>query len=189
MQNLDLVEIPCNFVGSFKVGDNISYNVDILTELCKANEEDRFNKVIVCQVGSILEACLSEVISRAQNFNREGVISITEEDRSEISLKKIDKFNTVIDIMKKYHILDKLGSDIYDELHRIRKYRNKIHIQDDINIGGVPRDEIEPFTAEIFKWSLNLNFRVVKFLSEELLRPKHQSYVQPLKIPVLIKSA
>ena len=58
-------EIPCNFVGEFKVGDNLVFNVDLLWELMEANEaneEHVFNKLIVLQVGSILEAALAQII-------------------------------------------------------------------------------------------------------------------------------
>ena len=89
-----------------------------------------FNKPIVLQTGSLLEAALDQIIFRAQNYNREGVPNIAEADRLAIAGKKIDKFNSIIDVMKKYKILDELGNDIYDDLHRLRKYRNKVHIQD-----------------------------------------------------------
>ena len=68
-----LHKLPCNFVGSFKVGDNIVYNADVLCKLAEANTDHRLNKMIVLQVGSILEAALSEIIFRAQNYHRDGV--------------------------------------------------------------------------------------------------------------------
>jgi hypothetical protein len=94
-------QIPCNFVGSFKVGDNLVFNADLLRKLTAANEDGAFNKPIVLQVGSIIEAALAEIIYRAQNFNLEGVPNISEADRAEIEGKKIDKFNSVIDVLKK----------------------------------------------------------------------------------------
>jgi putative transcriptional regulator len=48
--------------------------------------------------------------------NLEGVPNIVKADRREIEAKKIDKFNTVIDILKKYKVLNALGDNIYDEL-------------------------------------------------------------------------
>src|SRR5713101_1496519 len=134
-------KIPCNFVGDFKVGDNIVFNADLLCKLTEANEGSVFNKLIVVQLGSIVEAALAQIIYRAQNHTREGVPNISEADRSEIEGKKIDKFNSVIDVLKKYKVLDALGGDIYDELHKLRKYRNKVHIQDNIAIEGVSRDD------------------------------------------------
>jgi len=176
-------EIPCNFVGRFKVGDNLVFNCQILSNLALVNNDVYFNKPIVLQVGSILEACLFEIIFRAQNYNVEGVPNILEQDRREIENKKIDKLNVVIDVMKKYEVLNLLGTNIYDELHKLRKYRNKIHIQD--NIKDIDKDEQRAFTSEICNWSLNLNKRVIKYLSEHFPRPKKpQEYLDYLSIPV-----
>jgi hypothetical protein len=135
------LQFPCNFVGEFKVGDNLVYNAGLLCDLSEVNESGTFNKLIVLQVGAILESVLAQIIYRAQNYNREGVPNISEADQSEIRGKKIDKFNSVIDVLKKYKVLSDLGDDIYDDLHKLRKYRNKVHIQDDIEIEGVSRDE------------------------------------------------
>jgi hypothetical protein len=177
-------QIPCNFVGSFKVGDNLVFNADLLCKLTAANADGAFNKPIVLQVGSIIEAALAEIIYRAQNFNREGVPNISEADRAEIEGKKIDKFNSVIDVLKKYSVLDTLGAGIYDELHKLRKYRNKIHIQDDIGIEGVSRDEADAFSAEICAWAIGLNMLVIKYLSDHLPRPAGlHGYVNPLTVP------
>jgi hypothetical protein len=178
-------KVPCNFVGNLKVGDNLVFNCQILSNLVSANNNGCFNKLIVLQVGSILEACLCEIIFRAQNFNREGVPNISESDRREIEGKKIDKFNSVIDVLKKYKVL-KLDPNIYDELHKLRKYRNKVHIQDNIEIKGISRDEAEAFSSETCNWVIELNRRVIKHLSEYFSRPEDiRRYMEPLSIPVL----
>jgi hypothetical protein len=74
-------EVPCNFVGEFKVGDNLRYNCRILGAMAAANADGVLNKMIVLQVGAILEAALIQIIYRAQSFSREGVPNITEVDR------------------------------------------------------------------------------------------------------------
>jgi hypothetical protein len=107
-----------------------------------------------------------------------------EADQREIEATKIDKFNTVIDILKKYKVLNALGDNIYDELHKLRKYRNKVHIQDNIEIDGVSRDEGDAFSDDIRTWAVGLNTKVLKYLSENLGRPKHiERYVNPLVVP------
>jgi hypothetical protein len=176
--------ISCNFCGSFKVGDNLVFNCKLLRELNEVNKDGIFNKPIVLQIGSILETALGEIIYRAQNFNREGVPNISEADRLEIADKKIDKFNSIIDVMKKYKVLHSLGDGIYDELHKLRKYRNKIHIQDDIPIDGVSRDEAEAFSDAIRVWAVGLNKRVLLNLSEKYPRPKELTgFVERLSVP------
>ncbi|RWG78561.1 hypothetical protein [Mesorhizobium sp.] len=178
----ETVEIPSNFIGDFKVGDNLVYNADLLCALHDANTKGVFNKVIVVQVGSILEAALGQIIYRAQHFNREGVPNIDEADRKEIEGKQVDKLNNIIDVMRKYGLLKDLGAGIYDELHRLRKYRNKVHIQDDNK--DVPRDEPVAFSDEHCVWSVELNIRVLKHLSEKFPRPAaNAKYVNALNVP------
>jgi hypothetical protein len=76
--------LNCFFIGEFKVGDNLVRNANALCRLSELNDKGLFNKLIVIQAGSIVEAALGQIIYRAQNFNREGVPNITEEDRKKI---------------------------------------------------------------------------------------------------------
>jgi hypothetical protein len=65
------------------------------------------------------------------------VPNISKEDRDELATKTVELFNNIIAVMKKYDILKGLGAGIYDELHKLRKYRNKVHIQVNVDIEGV----------------------------------------------------
>jgi hypothetical protein len=147
-------KIVCKFVGDFEVADNIVRNGDALCKLSAANENLVFNKLMVIQASSIVEAGLDQIIYRAKNYNREGVPNISEEDRLAIAATTVEKFNNIIQTMKKYKILDELGDGIYDELHKLRKYRNKVHIQDDVDIQGTSRNEWTAFSNEIVAWAL-----------------------------------
>jgi hypothetical protein len=53
----------------------------------------------------------------------------------------------------------------------LREYRNKVHIQLDVKLEGVPRDEDKAFTDPVRDWALKLNVRVLKFLTENFARP------------------
>jgi hypothetical protein len=86
--------IPSNFIGSFKVGDNLVFNACILSKLAHTNDGGIFNKMVTLQVGSMLEAALDQIVYRARKFNREGVPNIPEKDRAEIAQKQVDKFNS-----------------------------------------------------------------------------------------------
>lgn len=184
---MPLVEIPCNFVGDFKVGDNLVYNCTVLCSLSELNVDGALNKMVVLQVGSILEAALIQVIYRAQNFNLEGVPNISQQDRVQIEQTRIDKFAVAIDILKKYSVLEGMGADIYEDLHELRKYRNKVHIQEDVKIQGSPRDEANLFTNALAERALRLNCELLHFLSENLARPPHiHGYVGDLIIPTAI---
>jgi hypothetical protein len=70
-----MAEISSSFVGDFEVGDNIVHNDDLLCELV-ALKKDIFNKLIVIQAGSLVEACMSEIFYRAANFTNEGLPNI-----------------------------------------------------------------------------------------------------------------
>jgi hypothetical protein len=185
VRRMQTIEVPSTYIAVFKVGDNMVYNANILCNMVEKNENGCFNKPILMQVASLIEAGLAEVIFRARHFNREGVPNVSEEDRRAIAdKKKVDKLNTIIDVMKKYKVIDGLGDGIYEELHRLRKYRNKIHIQDDVAIDGVSRDERSAFTTGLTSWSVDLCRRVLVFLSTDLARPDHiHDYVAPLKLP------
>lgn len=177
--------LPCNFVGDFKVGDNIVYNARILCRLIEKNDGASFNKMAVLQAGAIVEAALSEIIFRAQKFNREGVPTVSEADRAEIESDRLDTFYKVIKCMEKYKLLDHCKPNIYDELHQFRNYRNKIHIQGDLKVPNSPRDEQAIFSDALLKWALALCFEVLSFLNANLARPATvQGYVADLELPV-----
>src|SRR5258705_803659 len=149
--------IVCKFIGEFKVGDNLVRNAESLCRLVSFNEKEVFNKLIVIQAGSIVEAALDQIIYRAQRFNKEGVPNISEKERLEIASTTVEKFNNIIQAMKKYKILDGLGDTIYDDLHKLRKYRNKVHIQDDVDIKDISRYKDRAFSKEIVSWAFALN--------------------------------
>lgn len=42
----DFDELECNIFGDFKVGDNVGYNFEFLSNLVEVNENGKFNKFI-----------------------------------------------------------------------------------------------------------------------------------------------
>jgi len=164
--------ITCNFIGDFKIGDNILRNADALCRLSIANEKGIFNKLILVQAGSITEAALDQIIYRAQNFTREGVPNIPVADIKKIRDTEIERFNNIIQAMKRHKLLDGLGKDIYDELDRFRMLRNRVHIQFDDKPKDVDRNDDKAFTDKTVTWSLELCIRVLKHLGERFSRPE-----------------
>ena len=160
-------------------------NAHALTlSLPEAEQQALAHSPLIKQADSSLEAALSQIIYRAQNYNLEGVPNVVEADRKKIEDSDIDRFAVVTDVLRKYAVLNGLGADIYDDLHRLRKYRNKIHIQEDMKISGASRDEGAIFTEDLTTWALDLNRRVLLHLSEALARPEHiHGHVGPLKVP------
>jgi hypothetical protein len=164
--------IRCNFIGDFKVGDNIVANCRALCRLSATNENNTFNKLIVVQAGSIVEAALDQIIYRAQNYTKESVPNIPDHDLKTIRETQIERFNNIIQAMKAHKLLDGLGGTIYDDLHRLRKLRNRVHIQFDDEPEGLGRDDHDAFSDKEVVWSLRLCIRVLKHLGERFQRPE-----------------
>ena len=55
-------KIVCKFVGDFDVADNILRNAEALCKLNDGNKGGIFNKLMVIQAGSIVEAALAEIV-------------------------------------------------------------------------------------------------------------------------------
>jgi len=111
-------------------------------------------------------------------------VTAFKEDRDELATKTVELLNNIINVMKKYDILKGLGAGIYDELHKLRKYRNKVHIQTDVDIKGVSREEQLAFSTDIVTWSLELTVRVLKHLNDQFPRPKElEQFAHELSIP------
>jgi hypothetical protein len=177
-------DITCNFIGDFKVGDNIARNAAALCKLVENNNNEVFNKLIVVQAGSIVEAALDQIFYRAKHHTREGVPSIKEGDRAKIAAMKIGRFKVIIEKMEEYKLLDELGADIYADLHKLRNYRNRVHIQLDNEMSNVSRDEDAAFSKAILKWALELNIKVLEHLTRRFPRPEHLGqYAQQIKLP------
>lgn len=171
----EIEKITCNFIGDFKVGDNILANAEALCRLSATNEKGTFNKLMVVQAGSIVEAALDQIIYRAQNFTKEGVPNIPDDELKKIRGTEIELFNNIIQAAQAHNFLDGLGGAIYDDLHRLRKLRNRIHIG---------RDDHDAFGDKEVVWSLALCIRVLKRLAERFPRPKELGvYAHEISIP------
>jgi hypothetical protein len=168
----DIETIRCNFIGDFKVGDNIVANGRALCRLSATNKDNTFNKLMVVQAGSIVEAALDQIFYRAQNYTKEGVPNIPADDLKKIRDTKIERFNNIIQRMQTHNLLDGLGGTIYDDLHRLRKLRNRVHIQFDDEPEQLGRDEYRAFSDKEVIWSLSLCIRVLNHLGERFPRPE-----------------
>lgn len=151
--------IASNFIGDFKVGDNLLRNAAALCHLRDTNKNGIFNKLIVVQAGSIVEAALDQIIYRAQNYTSEGVPNISDADLKKIRDTKIEQFNNIIQAMK---------SPFDDEPQ------------------GTGRDDDTAFSDDVVKWSLALCIRVLKHLCDRFPRPKELGvYAHDLSIPTV----
>lgn len=126
-----------------------------------------------------------EILYRAQKFTREGLPNISKADQAAIATNKKDTFDFYIRTFAKHKLLDGMGGGIYDELHKLRKYRNKIHIQKDAKVANASRDEDKLFSDAVTNWSVSTARKTIEFLSKTYPRPKGiEGHVQPIKLPV-----
>ncbi len=128
-----MITISSNFIGSFKLGDNICYNLECLRLLEEQYNADKTEhrsliKPIVISIASVAEAVLYDFYSRMRVFTSEGVASVPDVVLAEVRAKHIDEFAKYIDHAKKRKIL-RGDNSLYEDLHELRKLRNRVHIQ------------------------------------------------------------
>lgn len=143
--------ITGTFMWSFKKGDNIVYNYDIVWELYKVralvddqSSKKKFNKPIIIILASIIECILDDFTNRTQQFVHEKMQNITEAQVRDFKTKKRDKFEHYIQAAKKHNIFDSEDGKIYEDLDFMRKMRNRFHIQN--SNYSLDADEYKIFT-------------------------------------------
>jgi hypothetical protein len=129
-----MVTYESKFIGDFKLGDNIVFNLSILRTLyahrAAGTPEQRrhLQKPITLLNISIIEALLYDFHSRIKNHTREGV-PLPQKVLDAIRGKKIDEFEKYIASAKKNDFFDLRDTVFYEKLDELRKLRNRVHIQ------------------------------------------------------------
>lgn len=141
--------IEPSFIWNFKIGDNINYNLGVLSELYKCCETDGVNSVklrkpIFITVMAIIEAVLYDFDRRIREHNAERIQNLSAESIRIIRSKKYDKLDKYIEHAKIHGFFDDVQENFYDDLHKLRIIRNRVHIQNDKNY--TPSDEDRVFT-------------------------------------------
>src|SRR2546428_11947745 len=135
----ELVESAINgtFMWSFKKGDNIVYNFEILWELYKARgvKQSRtpyYNKPITLLIVAIIECIFDDFINRVGQHVYDRIPNLTSKEIILIQAKKLDKLEHYISIAKKYSLFERDAS-FYETLHFLRRARNRFHIQNSLH--------------------------------------------------------
>jgi len=149
------------FVWTFKVGDNILYNFEILRELYNAkgiSKKNTLNKPITITIVSIIEAILVDFIERIgiatthkpANIDPSILINLKKEIREDRVKKgnyykrKLYGFKEIIKILRKYELFGEKGDEIYVLLNIFSDMRNRVHIENYYDL--LEEDEINVFT-------------------------------------------
>lgn len=182
-----MTSISSNFIGSFKLGDNIVFNLTLLRELKEVQDSDSsryqsFRKPIIIAIASIAEAVLYDFYERMKGFTAEGVESVSDDVLAEVRSKHIDEFAKYIDHAKKHSILRE-EVDLYESLHELRKLRNRVHIQN--GKGHFERDEVMAFTAARQTEAERTLERLLRVFEEDHCRtnPYATGCVAPFDLP------
>jgi hypothetical protein len=97
-----MVTINSSFIGNFKLGDNICFNLDLLKTLYdyravgNAKQKSHLRKPIILLNVGIIEAVLYDFHHRVRTFTSEGVANLSATVVAYIQGKKIDELERYI---------------------------------------------------------------------------------------------
>ena len=137
---------------------------------------------MVIGITSILEAVLHDFHERVQLNIHEGVVNLDHQTVEEIRTKSASAFDTYISLAKKHGFFGEAEDGLYDDLEKLRKARNRVHIQNLKN--NKPYDESRLFTPHL-KFIAELCLERVFFtMHNKYPRPNHvHNQVQPFIVP------
>ena len=138
------------FMWSFKKGDNIVYNYEMLWELYSAKhavsekyKKRLYNKPITLIIASIIECILDDFVIRIIGHVNDIVPNMTRLQIDNFKTTKRDRFEHYIAAAQKHNLFD-ANDYFYDELTFLKNSRNRFHIQN--SRGYAPADEANLFT-------------------------------------------
>lgn len=185
-----MFKVSSAFIGNFKIGDNIHYNLQVLKTLyaCKDDlspPQRRFlDKPITVTLVSICEALIFDLIERSKFFTQEGVDGLSAEAIDRLRQAKAWTFDKKLNLVKELDLLKTENSDIYVQLDNLAKLRNRIHIQNEKN--NFETDEAKAFTYERrLKAEKMVELLMMRF-AELYPRPSHivkSQYVDDFELP------
>lgn len=168
--------ITNSFMWSFKKGDNIIYNLNVLWVLYRAQKTAKdgagfFVKPMIVTITAITECILEDFVTRIFDRNIDPLPNITPKVVSEIKYKgkdknieirKLSEFNHYIAQIKKHDLFGK-SNKFYDALDLLRQVRNRVHIQN--NKALLEPDEVDVYTEK----RLLLAEKVLEVLIKEMI--------------------
>lgn len=183
-----MFKIESNFIGNFKTGDNINYNLKVLKLLYKYYQEpNSYERRLLCKpiiliIVSITEALLQDFHMRVKTHSMEGVRNVALKVIEYIKGKHIDVLETYINSAKKHDFFKMADTPFYDSLHELRKLRNRIHIQNERK--NTPSNESEAFREDKKILAEKVLEKMMKIMSAEYHRNLSTiGYVDDFELP------
>lgn len=166
------------FIWSFKVADNIEFNLDTVMILYSAKLQDGrniqvWNKLLIIIETSIIEAVLHDFIIRLTQSTDHfpPILSKTREEIKSSIVPRNYTFKTLLELIKEFKLL---GSDekIYDDLFTLGKLRNRVHIYNWYQ--NFEKNERIVYTEERLESSERLLNIIVDYMVVNYSRPWHE---------------
>ena len=179
--------VSSNFIGNFKLGDNINHNLNVLSLLYRqydqANESDKrlLCKPIIVTIVSIIEAVLHDLHSRIRIHTLEGVRNIADSVADYVRGKKLDELEKYIVNARKHDFFGIGTSNFYESLDELRRLRNRIHIQNTKN--DFEPDEFSAFSEVRKKRAEKVCEKTLKTMAMKYARGAEYKYVSDFKLP------
>lgn len=163
--------VKSGFIGEFKHGDNINYNLQILQVLYKTynnllqSDAKKLHKPIIILIVAIIESVIYDLFFRMKHHTAEGVNNIPQKMICNVQNKQYKTFSNKIDLCKKYDVFS-LNPKGYEVMNKLKDLRNRIHIQNEKN--DKPKNECNAFTSE--------NKEYAEVVCELILKDSYQKF-------------
>ena len=182
--------IQNTFIGKFKIGDNIHYNLKILKALYSSrialleDQKHYLEKPITVILVSICEALIYDFIDRSKYFVREGVNGLTDVSLQRLRNSNTWSFEKKIKLFKELNLLKTTDITTYTYLENLANLRNRIHIQNEH--GNFEADELDAFTVARRVEAEKMVELLMKKLSVHYPRPAYiitSKHVEDFELP------
>ena len=179
--------VKSGFIWNFLHGDNIIYNLDILSVLYKNfdsleyNDKRRLCKPIIIILVSIIESVVYDLLLRIKESKNEIPSNIPNLMINDILTKDYNDFSKVLDLCYKYNIFEFKNKEIYKVIHDLRKLRNRIHIQNEKNYSL--KREYKAFTFKQKENAEILCEHIFKLFYSKFKRNEEYHLVNDFKFP------
>lgn len=162
-------------IWSYKIGDNVEYNLEILYKLGNSNKTGVYNKMIIIQIASIVEVLMNDFVERCISATNQ--FSTAFDKSTQLKLKKILKrdeysFAKLINIFKAHNFLGK-DQEIYKNLQLISDLRDRVHIYNWRQ--KFKKDESEVFTNENTEKVYSIFMSYIEYMALHHFRPDHKN--------------
>ena len=180
-------QIRSTFIGDYKLGDNINYNLNVLALLYQAysdaEEEDKrlLRKPIIVFLVSVIEAVLYDFHKRIRLFTLEGVQNVAVEVTDYIRGKQLDELEKLIASAKKHDLFEAADTAFYDQMDNLRKLRNRIHIQNTKK--HFPADDGDAFNQQRMILAEKVLEKTLRVMLSKYDRGPQFGYVSDFNLP------